>query len=92
MTPVGAAGYGFRGINASPVETVFVSYILQQGKSGQLVTTVQEVGTHILIQPESALVGNTAFHNCFAIAFLRQKETEEERAVHPRYTQASHTN
>lgn len=29
MTPVGATGYVFRGINASPVETVFVSYILQ---------------------------------------------------------------
>ena len=62
MTPKGADEYMFRGINASPVGTVFLSYILQQGKSAQLVTTMQEVGKYALIHPQSALVaGNMEF-------------------------------
>lgn len=39
-----------------------MSYIPQQGKSGQLVTTTEEVGKHALIHPESALFfGNAEF-------------------------------
>lgn len=45
MTSGGADGYGFRGTNASPAGTVFMSYIPELEKSDSLLPLYKRLGS-----------------------------------------------